>query len=463
MNYYLSMIQIEFNKKDFPWITDETDQENDCNNEIIKNKLIKYINIGKMVSDMVEISSNPHSEVFNSLFNKIDNVDKNINDQLKNKISEIDKINTSMCQKVDTIHNSILQERNEQNQNIKQFREDINKFTGTICTSSKKGKLGECIVENIINDFFKEDQLANTSKIAKAGDYHMHCKDGFSILLEIKTYQTVVDQKEIDKFKRDIQHNNMSGIFISTTSKIVKKKIMEIEELPTGEIMLFVSNTGIEGPLIIWSIILMKELINKKNKGTNNLHLLDTDKILENISQYEDIYNMISKLTNFIQNTKNDINNSLQNLYDESLKCETQCKYLTEKIINSISKEINSLDSTIQIIEQSKMNEFLNKILEENPKLHPIYSCLIKMLNEFNIFEILDENNESEKNESSIRIIEHGDKWKIINNKNENICEIKRFKNKLEAKIIHKRCIKMTIEINEDSIDLLKNEIKKVI
>ena len=341
---------------------------------------------------------------------------------------------------MNSIYNNILDEHEQHKENMTDISTSIMAFTKNSNISSVKGKISENIVETIISNFFKEDSIIDTSQQSMAGDYQMECKDGYKILIEVKNYKKPVDQAQVDKFIRDVKHNKMSGIFISTTSRIVKKNILEIQELDSGEILIYISDCGITGEYIILSVLLMKELIKKKKINITNL---DVDVILENVEKFSDICNIVCGLSKSIYNLKNQINDNLQNLYNESYKCEVEIYNLFNNIKYEITNELIKIDNSIEEYENLDKLEFIKEFKIENPKI----SDKIDILGRLEDRMFINKNN----------------KLYIINNNSEIISEIKKFKTKLELKFMHKKSHCILIEINSNNIYLIQDEINKSI
>lgn len=80
------------------------------------------------------------------------------------------------------------------------------------------------------------------------------------IRIEVKNYTHIVDQKQIDKFKKDLSHNNTHGIFISIQTGIFKKGNIEIEPLTNGKFAIYLSNNNYNEDSIINSLQLIYKI-----------------------------------------------------------------------------------------------------------------------------------------------------------------------------------------------------------
>lgn len=429
-------MSIKIKLDDIPWIKSIPE-------DIRYAELLKIISLGRNIIEFTQVSINPECSIFNPIYNKISNLEK---DSIQSRKIEEQKFeNTriqlnSEIQKISSIYESIIDEHEQHKENMVDISTSIMAFTKNSNVSSIKGKITENIVETIISNFFKEDIIEDTSKQNMAGDYQIQCKEGYQILVEVKNYKTPVDQSQVDKFIRDIKHNKMSGIFISTTSRIVKKNILEIQELDSGEILIYISDCGITGEYIILSVLLLKELIKKKNINISNL---DVDVILENVEKFSDICNLVCGLNKSIYNIKNQINDSLQNLYNDSYKCEVEIFNLFNNIKYEITNELIKIDNSIDEYENIDKLNFIKELKIENPKISDKLDILSKLEN--------------------CNIIKKNNKLFIINKNSEIISEIKKLKTKIELKFLHKKSHCILIEINSNNIYLIQDEINKSI
>ena len=78
-------------------------------------------------------------------------------------------------------------------------------FTDKMIGSSEKGKIGELLVEKILQEHFPDAVVSCTAKSSRESDIHLQLSDSMipKILVESKFYQSVVAKKEVDKFYRD--------------------------------------------------------------------------------------------------------------------------------------------------------------------------------------------------------------------------------------------------------------------
>ena len=418
-----------------------------------KNELLKIIALGKSVLEITQISINPSNSLFEPLCKQVNGLETCITGIQQNEESKLNNTRLLITENLSTTKNQIVNicndiksERMNQRECLDKVNKQLEIFTKASQTSSLKGKMSESMVESTICNFFKEDCILNTSKQAMAGDYHLQCKDGYNILIEVKNYKDSVNQKEVDKFKRDVQHNKMDGLFLSTSSHIVKKGLLEIEELPSGETTVYLSNTGITGESIIMGILLLKELQSRKKKTKLSVVSINTDLILENIEKFTDLCKIICKLTQTIYDLKEKVCNNLQELHNESYKCELEIKNVLKSIQYEIVNEFNKINSEITLIEKDELTILLDEIKLNENKLYPYMLIVVDII-------------ETHK----LKFCNIQNKWGILNMNDELICDIKKYKTKLELKFTHKLTHKIQLDISLSNKDLIISEILKKI
>ena len=256
---------------------------------------------------------------------------------------------------------------------------------------SVKGKIGENIFEDIVSKFMSSDyELINVAKQGKAGDFMIKWRSFktnklYKIIIDIKNYnKSSVPTLEVEKFYRDVHLNNVNGgLLLSYNSHIIgTSKIIELKELLTDKgivPLLFVqSNT----PLVIVEIIkLLFHII--EIKDINNNSVCKNNELIYHINQLNDSIQNITDCRDILQNSKNDIEKSLNTIMLKLMSCEYN---LVSKInqINSTLINVNELkciqselkekveklesDESVNFVEVAKVVEILSVENIENIK-----------------------------------------------------------------------------------------------
>lgn len=123
-----------------------------------------------------------------------------------------------------------------------------------------KGNVGEKLVENVIDNHFKDMVCQDTSSTAHSGDLILCCND-LKIMVECKKYMNTVPTKEVKKFHEDLYTQKIHyGIMVSLDSKIANKKQFDMEIIgdECKKYIIYCSIASEES--IIWAIMVIKTL-----------------------------------------------------------------------------------------------------------------------------------------------------------------------------------------------------------
>ena len=265
IQYNEDIKKIDIDVKMNPWImnVNEEDRNRVCN---------EYLKIGYMISNMTKTTMDASI------------IMKPIQEGIEKRLGEMEHRNELQM----TVMNTRVSE------NLERVKTSIDKFTEFSNKSAFKGAMGENLVESVIQHYFPDDTIINTSKKTAESDYHLRCHNGTTFLIESKFYTSIVNKQEIDKFRRDLLKMGFPiGIFISLSSGIVGKKRFDVERLNEHQIILYVPNAGFDGGSIVWSILFGKEILKyildfKIDKDINDFH--------EIYDSFQDIYQYFSSL-----------------------------------------------------------------------------------------------------------------------------------------------------------------------
>ena len=123
----------------------------------------------------------------------------------------------------------------------KPILDELGEFLGKYSVSSNKGKYGEQNLSSILNSVYQSAEIKDTSGTKASGDFIMRRLEKPPILFENKEYKANVDKDEIAKFIRDIDVQNVNGIFISQYSGISFKQNYQID-IHKGNVLVYIQN-----------------------------------------------------------------------------------------------------------------------------------------------------------------------------------------------------------------------------
>ena len=117
--------------------------------------------------------------------------------------------------------------------------DDLGEFLGKYKGSHNKGKFGEQNLSGILNELYSSAEITNTSGTKASGDFIMRRHDKPTILFENKDYDYNIPKEEISKFIRDVDTQEMNGIFISQYSGISFKQNFQID-VNKGNVLVYI-------------------------------------------------------------------------------------------------------------------------------------------------------------------------------------------------------------------------------
>ena len=119
--------------------------------------------------------------------------------------------------------------------------DEVSDFLGKYKKSSNKGKFGEEKLYSVLKDMYPSSDLVNTAGKGYSGDFVMKRVNKPVIMFENKEYDNIVDKDEVSKFIRDIDIQNVNGIFLSQHSGIVFKDNYQID-IHKGNVLIYIQN-----------------------------------------------------------------------------------------------------------------------------------------------------------------------------------------------------------------------------
>jgi hypothetical protein len=347
-------------------------------------------------------------------------------------------------------------------ESIQQLQQVTKDIFGLSKTSQKRGEIGENMIYNIFQNDYQNYSFEKTNHVPHSADAIVTTPNSDKFLLEIKNYQNVIDQKEINKLKYDMEYTNINyALFISIQSGIVGKKTIDIEKFIINNnsnnssvvsensyqtsiisedskkysrvcTIVYCSYIFEEPHKLHSCITLLESLIKIKNENYNYFK----DEIIETIKDITEIYDIIKNLNSQYLIVENNIKEQLSNFYliirDYQIKIKNK--------INKISKKIDDMKYITS-------DEFIDNFNESE--------CILQ-INKIN--DIIIDND--------LKIIKKDDSsWIIviaISNNTKNIGEIKKFKSKIEVSIYNPNiCIKFLSKDKSDENYILLNTIIK--
>jgi len=229
--------------------------------------------------------------------------------------------------------------------------------------SSRKGKLGESLAMNSLVKKYPNWRIDDTTGTSHEADLFAYSDDYGKILYEIKTYSTNVGKKEIEKFKNDVMTTNSNyGIFISQTSGIVGKKMMDYE-IYNGKILIYVACAGLNGHGIEFGTEFLISLIAsgclEKKTIIKNKEVEDVLKIInDNMLELDECINNFSRTKSQLHDMRTIINGQIDLLHKHLIEYEIQGKNIYMKILDVIKNNYD-YDDIILCRGEEKIQDYI--------------------------------------------------------------------------------------------------------
>lgn len=270
--------------------------------------------------------------------------------------------------------------------------QSIQKLTGIGNNSSKKGEVGENMLEEIFKQRYGDILFENKAKTPHSGDAWLHLPDKKIIMLESKNYTYRINKDEVEKMEFDMKTNHIRfGIFASWNSVVQNRKDLDIHTFNhNGEtyMIAIISNLGDDIIKLDLSVQIIRKLSEYFGEVKNFPWVVND--IKENLNELDKIIQKNYKLRDNFYNMNMGIRNSLDTFYqflrDYQYEINSTAQTIIEKVKSTMesnmSKEIKYSVPSIDILSKHK----------ENSKIFPILSNLIDIFQTIEYLELkLDE------------------------------------------------------------------------
>ena len=154
--------------------------------------------------------------------------------------------------------------------------------------SSKKGKLSENLLSNVLSDAFPLAEIQDVGKTKETGDIIMLRKNKAKILIENKDWTRAIVNAEVQKFIRDVEIQKCHGLFLSQNVGICSKDNYEIDILEGNLVTVYIHNVNYDEEKIRVGV----DIIDNISEILKEIDLLEINKSTE--------YGISKELTQFI-------------------------------------------------------------------------------------------------------------------------------------------------------------------
>jgi hypothetical protein len=195
-----------------------------------------HTQLNSYTNDVLKSSSGqqPVQDFLNNFDVKYSNMLQTIQNPLYSYVSASEERITNNINSIKEMYSNSISSQSFVQDDLKQFLSKYN-------ASSNKGKYGENNLFSVLTSLFPSAEITDTTGTKASGDFIMKRMDKPAILLENKDYSHNINKDEIAKFIRDVETQNMNGIFISQYSGISFKNNYHID-INKGNILVYIQH-----------------------------------------------------------------------------------------------------------------------------------------------------------------------------------------------------------------------------
>ena len=285
---------------------------------------------------------------------------------------------------IDDMRYKLLSDNNmEKDVKMEELLEAIQALTGIKNNSSKKGEVGENMLDEIISKRYGDINFENKAKTPHSGDAWLHLPDKKIVMLESKNYNTRINKDEVEKMEFDMKTNHIRfGIFVSWNSVVQNRRDLDIHTFSHNAetyVIVIISNLGSDILKLDLSIQLIRKLLDYFDK-TEKFPWLISD-IKDNLNELDIIIQKNYMLRDNFYDMSKTIRDSLDKFYLRLREYQYEINSCAQDIINKIDSTMkNSISNEIISVEE---NKFLDNF--KSTKLFPILGSLLDMFKNLNL------------------------------------------------------------------------------
>ena len=351
-------------------------------NELDVHNNIKYLNnllhIGYIVSKQINIKSN--DEDITRLLEKQNQLNKK---ELELFQQTNDALITKLNNKIDSLGSIINNNTSNTNSSIKQnfdkVHDIVREITGKTNISAHKGQLGENYILNILDTAYPNAQIESTVSESHSADIHFTMNGYKPIYIESKFYSNPVPSSQIEKFKNDLERNNVNlGIFISFKQKITGVYDRIKVEKYGEKTIIYASQLEFNPSDIILPMAFALSLTRVSDSNISNINESILEKLPEIISltkQLDCIYMESARNIDTIKKHKKNIVDSLDDIYMNTVETYTKMKTIIDEVktnITSSIKDITGDNSVLFISGKPDFSKYPETIADMYNNIHTL-------------------------------------------------------------------------------------------
>jgi len=277
------------------------------NLDTLKNCLSKTRD--EYIEDLKNILNNSTTSGNENIKNIIKEHSISIQDKTKLILNEYIPKNNDIISNIISLTELRLKEHLNEIKNItntnkdkqNKLEDDVNSLIHKMDGAVGKGKVSETSLELVLNNLFPSAEIINSSKTKESADYILRRENLHDIRFENKNYTANVPINFVNKFKREMEINNSSGIMLCQNYGIVSKNNYEFE-IFNGNVYVYLHKVNYDPDRIKTAVDIIDHIKNEiQNKEINKDIFMDKELFAKINAEFIKI---IEKRDNIIINVK---------------------------------------------------------------------------------------------------------------------------------------------------------------
>lgn len=310
--------------------------------EILDNiKSMRSDNQTNLSTAMLDVKRGLNGDIRMIMANSMN---ENLEPTLRAKLKEqqthlVDNVSGRLEQLLESKISGLKETTNANREIISCQNDTLNVFLKRFENSSKKGKISENLINNVLSEVYPLAEIEDVGKTKESGDIMMLRKNKPKILVENKDWTRPIVNAEVQKFVRDVEIQKCHGLFLSQNVGICSKDNYEINILENNLVAVYIHNVNYDPEKIRVGV----DIIDNISEILKEIDVLEINQSTE--------YSISKELTQFI-------NVEYQNYLAHK---ERTIKMAKDFVANLIKHEEEFSFSSLEKFLESKCNTQNNK------------------------------------------------------------------------------------------------------
>ena len=310
--------------------------------EILDNiKSMRSDNQTNLSTAMLDVKRGLNEDIRMIMANSMN---ENLEPTLRAKLKEqqthlVDNVSVRLEQLLESKISGLKETTNANREIISCQNDTLNIFLKRFENSSKKGKISENLLSNVLSEVYPLAEIEDVGKTKETGDIVFLRKNKPKILIENKDWTRPIVNAEVVKFVRDVEIQKCHGLFLSQNVGICSKDNYEINILEGNLVAVYIHNVNYDPEKIRVGV----DIIDSISEILKEIDVLEINQSTE--------YSISKELTQFI-------NAEYQNYL---LHREKTIKMAKDFVANLIKHEEEFNFSSLEKFLESKCNTQNNK------------------------------------------------------------------------------------------------------